>query len=364
MARMPTAVHIQEIVKTFPAVGGAPPALACDHISLSVEPGELFFLLGPSGCGKTTLLRMIAGFIDPTGGRILFDESDVTFLAPNKRNTGMVFQSYALWPHMTVQANVEFGLGVRRVPAVERARAAREALAAVKMESYAKRKPNQLSGGQQQRVALARALVIRPSVLLLDEPLSNLDAKLRIELRGEIRRICKASGITTIYVTHDQKEALSMADRVAILEAGRVVQTGPPAELYRRPRTRFVAEFLGETNFLPATVTAVEGESVLVETPAGPVSARSAGGAWRPGAAVLCSIRPEAMRIGLPSWGGLNTMTGRIVETTYLGEMAQHLVEVRGGARLKAADLNPRGAPDGSVTVGIAPEDVVLLPNG
>ncbi|MCC6675766.1 MAG: ABC transporter ATP-binding protein [Phycisphaerales bacterium] len=360
---MPTAVHIQEIVKTFPAVGGAPPAVACDHISLSIEPGELYFLLGPSGCGKTTLLRMIAGFIDPTSGRILFDESDVTFMPPNRRNTGMVFQSYALWPHMTVQANVEFGLSVRKVPGPERARAALEALAAVKMEAYAKRKPNQLSGGQQQRVALARALVIRPSVLLLDEPLSNLDAKLRIELRGEIRRICKSSGITTIYVTHDQKEALSMADRVAILEAGRVVQTGPPAELYRRPRTRFVAEFLGETNFLPATVTSADGPKITVETAAGAFSARAeAAGPWRPGAGVLCSVRPEALRIGLPSWGGMNTMTGRVVETTYLGEMAQHVVELKGGLRVKAADLNPREAVTGTITIGVAPEDVVLLP--
>lgn len=356
-------MRIQDLVKTFPAAGGAPPATACDHVTLSIEPGELFFLLGPSGCGKTTLLRMIAGFIEPTSGRLLFDDRDVTWLAPSKRNTGMVFQSYALWPHMTVQANVEFGLGVRKVAAEERARRAVEALASVQMEAYAKRKPNQLSGGQQQRVALARALVIRPSVLLLDEPLSNLDAKLRVDLRGEIRRICKASGITTIYVTHDQKEALSMADRIAIMEAGRVAQLGPPAELYRRPATRFVAEFLGETNILPARVAAVESGKVTVETAAGTLTAREAGGA-APGANVLCSVRPEAVRIGLAAWGGMNTLSGRVVETTYLGELAQHVVELKDGVRVRAADMNPRAGAIGAqtLTIGVAPEDVVLLP--
>jgi iron(III) transport system ATP-binding protein len=240
------------------------------------------------------------------------------------------------------------------------------------MEAYANRKPNQLSGGQQQRVALARALVIRPSVLLLDEPLSNLDAKLRIELRGEIRRVCKASGITTIYVTHDQKEALSMADRIAIMSAGRVEQLGPPAELYRRPRTRFVAEFLGETNFLAAKVTAVSDGRVTVETKAGTIAARVADedGARSAGPTVgsdvLCSVRPEAVRVGLPSWGGMNTLSGRVVETTYLGEIAQHVIELKGGVRVKAADLNPRAGvigDNGTVTLGVAPEDVVLLPN-
>src|ERR1043165_9433059 len=192
---MPTAIGILDITKVF-GVGTAA-ATAVDRISLDIQPGELFFLLGPSGCGKTTLLRMIAGFIDPTSGQIQFDGRDITYLPPNRRNTGMVFQSYALWPHMTVQAKVAFGLTIRKVAAAERDKRVAEALAAVRMSEYAARKPNQLSGGQQQRVALARALVIRPDVLLLDEPLSNLDAKLRIELRSEIRRICKEAGITT-----------------------------------------------------------------------------------------------------------------------------------------------------------------------
>ena len=219
----------------FAPSGGKPGPAVVNSISLDIEPGELFFLLGPSGCGKTTLLRMIAGFIEPTSGSVHFvgpnGSVDVTHVPPEQRNTGMVFQSYALWPHMTVADNVAFGLDVRKVFGSERSARVHEALQAVQMAEYADRKPNQLSGGQQQRVALARAIVVRPSVLLLDEPLSNLDAKLRIELRGEIRRLCKRFGMTTVYVTHDQKEALSMADRIAILRAGQVVQVGSAQHL-------------------------------------------------------------------------------------------------------------------------------------
>jgi iron(III) transport system ATP-binding protein len=273
-----TTIDIKGLVKEYPAIGRAGVTRAVNEVSLTIEPGELFFLLGPSGCGKTTLLRMIAGFIDPTSGHIGFNGKDVTHAPPNKRNTGMVFQSYALWPHMTVAQNVAFGLNVRKVGASERDRLVKEALAAVQMERYAERKPTQLSGGQQQRVALARAIVIKPDVLLLDEPLSNLDAKLRNDLRHEIRRICKASGITTVYVTHDQKEALSMADRVALLRDGRIVQLGTPRDLYREPKTRFVAEFLGEADFLEATVAGQEGGTVRLDTPAGRLTAAIVGG--------------------------------------------------------------------------------------
>ncbi len=220
---------------------------AVDAVSLEVADGELFFLVGPSGCGKTTLLRMIAGFCQPDSGAVLFDGIQVNQQPAHLRNTGMVFQNYALWPHLTVADNVAFGLAVpgRRLPEKDRRARVQRMLQAVHMEEFAERKPNQLSGGQQQRVALARALVVEPACLLLDEPLSNLDAKLRLEMRIEIRRLVKQIGITTIYVTHDQAEALSMADRCLILKNGRVAQIGTPRDIYQRPANRFVADFIG-----------------------------------------------------------------------------------------------------------------------
>jgi iron(III) transport system ATP-binding protein len=396
---MSTTITIHALTKTFPAIGAAGTSTAVDDVSLTIPAGELFFLLGPSGCGKTTLLRMIAGFIDPTKGTIAFIEGgrpprDVTHTPPNQRNTGMVFQSYALWPHMTVADNVAFGLSVRKVPKAESQSRVMEALKAVQMEQYAQRKPTQLSGGQQQRVALARALVIRPSVLLLDEPLSNLDAKLRNDLRAEIRRICKQSGLTTIYVTHDQKEALSMADRIAIMRTGKIVQIGTPAEMYRRPANKFVAEFLGETNLVEASVVSASAELITLETPAGTIKSRAhaplvfgdeetEGAPTRStlpatsmpaiGSRVLVSLRPEAVRL-VPSWApaGENALAAKIVETTFLGEVSQHLVELKGGTRIRLAQLNPAGAalarpagaaaPRGSSRVEVSPEDVVLLP--
>jgi iron(III) transport system ATP-binding protein len=335
---MGTRIVIENLVKVFGS--GPTAARAVDGISLTIEPGELFFLLGPSGCGKTTLLRMIAGFIDPTSGHIGFNGKDVTHAPPNKRNTGMVFQSYALWPHMTVAQNVAFGLNVRKVGASERDRLVKEALAAVQMERYAERKPTQLSGGQQQRVALARAIVIKPDVLLLDEPLSNLDAKLRNDLRHEIRRICKASGITTVYVTHDQKEALSMADRVALLRDGRIVQLGTPRDLYREPKTRFVAEFLGETNLIHAERI----DQATLEVEAGRFHAKRLEHASvrADTKQITISIRPEATRI-VPL-GEAGSLPGRLIETTYLGETAQHLVEVKGCPAVKVAEMNPFGS--------------------
>ncbi len=367
---MPTGISIERVSKRYP---GAPTA-AVDAVSLKIEPGELFFLLGPSGCGKTTLLRMVAGFIDPTDGQILFQDGagnsrDVTHLAPNLRNTGMVFQSYALWPHMSVFRNVAFGLEVRKVSKADIERRVTEALELVQMGQYAQRKPNALSGGQQQRVALARALVVRPDVLLLDEPLSNLDAKLRVELRSEIRRICKAAGTTTIYVTHDQKEALSMADRVAIMSMGKVEQLGTPAKLYRTPGSRFVAEFLGETNFIAGQASAGAAGGAKVATAFGMLHSTHAptGGG---GAEVLVSVRPEALRPASDS--DANVLSGSIVETTYLGEMVQHVVELKplaGGSpqRVKVAMMNP-GPEDHDashvrpIRLAVNPSDVVIVP--
>ena len=376
---MSTSISFSNLTKTF---DGRRPVV--DDVTLRIEAGELFFLLGPSGCGKTTLLRMVAGFIEPTSGRVTFHtprgERDVTRLPPNKRRTGMVFQSYALWPHMSVEANVMFGLNVRGVGMSERKRRVAEALELVRMSEFAARKPNQLSGGQQQRVALARALVVRPDVLLLDEPLSNLDAKLRVELRAEIRRICKEAGpdgggMTTIYVTHDQKEALSMADRMGVMRDGRIVQVGTPGELYRRPSSTFVAEFLGETNFLPGVV-ADAGTSPRVTTSAGDLYAAS-GGPLTTGDRVVCSIRPEAFRVVSAAASDRNLLRGRLTRTTYLGEIAQLDVRLDRADNaapprdVKVSLINPPLMFDGSagsgrdtVLLSVDPADVVVLPAG
>ncbi|MEW6200189.1 MAG: ABC transporter ATP-binding protein [Planctomycetota bacterium] len=350
-------ISVRNVVKTFGAVR------ALDDVSLEVERGELFFLLGPSGCGKTTLLRIVAGFYHPERGQVRFGPVDVTRVPPQKRNTGMVFQNYALWPHMTVEANVAFGLKVRRLPRRDRRRRVAETLALVKMEAYARRKPNQLSGGQQQRVALARALVIRPQCLLLDEPLSNLDAKLRLEMRGEIRRLCKEFGLTAIYVTHDQKEALSIADRLAVLLDGRVAQVGSPRELYRRPATAAVADFLGETNFLPATVREAAGDRRAVETPIGVLAAASQPDAPRAGPCAV-SIRPEAIRVS-DADGSPDTLEGVVREIVYLGDTLQLSLAV-GAATLRAVVNETSGQrpfrPGDPVRAAVDPRDVVVLP--
>ncbi len=340
--------------------------VALQGVDLRIEPGEIFFLLGPSGCGKTTLLRSIAGVYVPEEGRILFGDEDVTHLPPHRRNTGMMFQSYALWPHLTVAENVAIGLEERKIARVEITRRVAEALASVKMEAYGARKIHQLSGGQQQRVALARALVIRPRCLLLDEPLSNLDAKLRLEMRGESRRICKESGLTAIYVTHDQKEALSIADRLAILESGHIRQAGPPAQVSRHPVSRFVADFMGETNFLEGRVSGSNG-NVTVETALGVFEGcvPPGGGALKSGDACTLSIRPESWLLAT-SAAPRNGIAGRIHDRVYLGEMAQYEFVAAGGV-LKVYELNPRFvelSPDREVFASVAPEDVVVLPRG
>jgi iron(III) transport system ATP-binding protein len=353
------SVKIRQLTKRFGAI------TALCGIDLAIEPGELFFLLGPSGCGKTTLLRSLAGFHVPEEGGIFFDEEEVTHLAPHKRNTGMVFQSYALWPHLTVAENVAFGLEERRVPRGEINRRVAEALESVQMGAFAGRKPNGLSGGQQQRVALARALIIRPRCLLLDEPLSNLDAKLRLDLRTEIRRVCKEFKLTTVYVTHDQKEALSIADRMAILDGGRVLQAGTPREIYRRPATRAVANFMGETDFISGKIIATNGARATVETTSGRFEGVLGDAAAKPaaGATVTVSIRPECWKLGREPVGEQNSLRGRIGEAIYLGEVAQYDF-IAGGARLKIIELNPRFAgasAAGELIASVDPEDVVVL---
>ena len=355
------SIRVENLTKQF----GSTKAL--QSLSLTVERGELFFLLGPSGCGKTTLLRALAGFYIPEEGRIFFGEEDVTQLEPHKRNTGMMFQSYALWPHMSVAENVAFGLEERRVPRPEIRKRVAEALAAVRMESYGERKPNQLSGGQQQRVALARALVIRPRCLLLDEPLSNLDAKLRLEMRTEIRRVCKEHQLTTVYVTHDQKEALSISDRMAILENGKVLQVGTARDVYKRPHGRTVANFIGETDFIEGRVLSLAGENASVETAVGTFEGVLGDPSRRPavGQAVTLSIRPECWKIGTTAQP-VNTVKGRIGEATYLGELAQYefIPSVAPQQGLNIVEMNPRfvGVPAEKDLFAVAePDDVVIL---
>ena len=351
------SVRLQDVTKRFGEV------VAVDSVSLEVRKGELFFLLGPSGCGKSTLLRSVAGFYDPDAGSVVFDDRDVTRVAPHLRNTGMVFQNYALWPHMTVEDNVGYGLEVRRIPKEERARRIRDALAMVHMAELAARRPNQLSGGQQQRVALARALVIEPDVILLDEPLSNLDAKLRLEMRDEIRRIHRETGITTIYVTHDQKEALSMADRVAVMDRGQIMQAGTPYEVYRRPASLFVAQFIGETNLIPGKAAGRENGLLTVHTELGPIASAVASDI-EDGAAVVCSIRPEALEVLRrdPETDGA-VLRATVNGLTYLGEIQQYDLGGEGEPALRALELNP-GQPPGKgdeVRLFVRSEDVVVF---
>ncbi|OTA40862.1 MAG: spermidine/putrescine ABC transporter ATP-binding protein, partial [Symbiobacterium thermophilum] len=291
------SVTLERVSKSF---GNG--VLTVKDVDLHIAGGEFFTLLGPSGCGKTTTLRMIAGFYYPTSGRILFGDRDVTYLPPNQRNIGMVFQNYALFPHLTVFENVAFGLRVRRVPRDELQRRVKEALAQVRLEGMENRRIDQLSGGQQQRVALARALVIRPALLLLDEPLSNLDAKLRDETRTEIRRLQTESRITAVYVTHDQAEAMAISDRIAVMEGGVVHQVGTPQEIYHRPATRFVATFIGKSNLLEGRLVAVDGDTGVVELPGTgriqvDLTRRNPQVPTSPGSKVVLTVRPEGLQV-------------------------------------------------------------------
>ncbi len=336
---------------------GATPVL--DGVSFAIEDHELFFLLGPSGCGKTTLLRLVAGFYQPDKGRILFGDREMNGVPPHHRNTGMVFQNYALWPHLTVAQNVAYGLEVRGMSAAQKQERVADALGIVQMEAYAERSPNQLSGGQQQRVALARALVVQPDVLLLDEPLSNLDAKLRLEMREEIRRIHARTRITTLYVTHDQKEALSMAGRMAVMRAGRIEQIGPPRQLYRSPANRFVADFMGETNWLSGTVTQADANGLSIQTGAGIWRASARDGIQK-GQKVWMGFRPEAARLVEPGNGSASAV---IEETTFLGEIDQYQLTLAPDTRIKVFEQNaPEGRqPGATVCVHVAPEHLMIF---
>ena len=299
---------------------------AVDNLSLEVKPGELVALLGPSGCGKTTTLRLVAGFLAPEAGEIWVGDrclsSPRTVVPPERRRMAMIFQSYALWPHMTVAQNVAYGLRFKRgLAATDRDRRVAEMLRVVQLAGYEARYPGELSGGQQQRVAVARALVVEPEILLLDEPLSNLDANLREEMRFEIRRLHEAFGITTLYVTHDQAEAMVISDRIAVLERGRVVQTGTGDEVFGRPRTRFVAEFIGRTNLLDGVAAASDTVTV------GRLRFRVAGTGVAPGTRVAVSIRPHAIALTEPvdhPAPGVNALRGTVKRASFLGDSVDY----------------------------------------
>ena len=329
-------IAVQNVTKRFGAMAAA------NDVTLAVEEGELFTLLGPSGCGKTTLLRLIAGFYAPDEGEVRFDDRRVNEVPPHERGIGMVFQNYALWPHMTVADNVGYGLKLRNVPGADIAQRVHAVLEKVKLGGLDKRYPGQLSGGQQQRVALARALVLNPEILLLDEPLSNLDAKIRIQVRAEIRKLQKELGITTIYVTHDQEEALTLSDRIAVFDKGRLLEVGPPKTLYETPKTRFVADFIGINNQIEATVTAVDDDrrEVRARTALGEWSAVCTDGLAVGSACVLC-IRPENIDLDGAVGTAANTAQGQIAFAAYLGNTLRYDVDLGQGAVFKVDIRDP-----------------------
>lgn len=348
------------------------PVVAVNDLTLDLGEGEILALLGPSGCGKTTTLRLVAGFETADEGRILLGGRDVTTLPPERRNAGMVFQNYALFPHLTVFRNIAFGLEMRGVPKREIGQRVRAILEKVQLHGLDARYPRQLSGGQQQRTALARALVINPAVLLLDEPLANLDAKLREEMRFYIRSLQREFGITTVYVTHDQSEALALADRVAVMMDGVLEQVGSPTEIYQRPRTARVAGFVGLTNLIPGTIRARDGERASVETIVGPVQTRGAT-RFQEGDAVYLSVRPEQFALTAQAEGvggaGDNQFAGVIRERAYLGNLIDYRVGIHDALVLRIQVAAGTGnAPDYSpgtpVTISFAAGAAWLVEDG
>ncbi|OWJ63528.1 ABC transporter ATP-binding protein [Inquilinus limosus] len=338
------------------------PATVLDRISATFEAGRFTSLLGPSGSGKTTLLRIVAGFVVPDEGELRIGPEEVTRVPVWKRRIGMVFQSYALFPHMTVLQNVMFGLNRRGVRGPSAAKEAREALEMVRLSGFEGRSPKQLSGGQQQRVALARAIVTKPTVLLLDEPLSALDRRLRQEMQVELKRIQRESGLTTIFVTHDQEEALTLSDRIAILDRGRIVQDGAPGEIYEQPRTRFAASFLGDANFLEGTVKAGN----AVEVQGGTV--RVAGSLPVAGSKVTLAVRPEKMVILAPNTAHSfdNTLPATLREVIYAGAVSTYLLAGPDGRELKVFAQNRSQdsappAPGAAVTLGWSAAHTIAL---
>jgi spermidine/putrescine ABC transporter ATP-binding subunit len=343
---MSVDVQLERVTKRFGAV------TAVNAVSLEVAQGEVLALLGPSGCGKTTTLRMIAGFEDPDTGVVRIKGAVVNDVPTYRRNLGMVFQQYALFPHMSVVDNVAFGLRMRGTSRTDARRLVGEALALVRLQGLEERFPSELSGGQQQRVALARAIVTRPAVLLLDEPLGALDKKLREQMQIELRALQRAVGITTIFVTHDQEEALTLADRIAVMEGGEIVQIGTPSAIYERPRSRFVSDFIGISNFLSGHVVERQGAALAVQV--GDVRLQATGGdGLAPGDRVEVAVRPEKIRLSLDPPAQPNVVRGQIDNVVYLGAVTFYYLRLPGDQRLVVMEQNqtPR-APGAGHAVG------------
>jgi iron(III) transport system ATP-binding protein len=337
---------------------------AAREVSLDVRPGEFLTLLGPSGCGKTTTLRMIAGYEMPDAGRIRFDGQDVTDLPANRRNIGFVFQNYALFPHLSVFENVAYGLRVRALANADIEQRVGDVLALVGLAGYEQQFSSQLSGGEQQRVALARAIVIRPRVLLFDEPLSNLDAKLRVEMRQEIRDLQRRLAITTVYVTHDQEEAMAVSDRIVVMNQGRVVQEGTAVDLYHRPASEFVARFIGRVNLVAGRVAECAGGTVKVEALGASMTVASARGDLAPGAPVVLVVRPESIEIHRDG-GPKGALSASVISCTFLGEKTEYLLRCA-DTELQALQYNASpgdAAPiGGTVSLRFAESAVTVLP--
>lgn len=352
---------LENISKVFPSRGNVGEVVAVNDVNLEIQKGELVTLLGPSGCGKTTTLRMIAGFEFPTSGRIVLDGEEINSLPPHKRDMSMVFQSYALFPHLTVFENVAYGLNVQKLTKKTIAERVGRVLDLVHLTGYGNRAPGQLSGGQQQRVALARALVMEPKVLLMDEPLSNLDAKLREEMRTEIRRIQKTLNITSVYVTHDQIEAMTLSDRIVVMNEGVIEQIGTPVEIYRFPNSRFVANFIGRANFIDGVVLAQKNSKLTVRSLGESVTLSNIKHEFREGEPVTLIVRPEMIQI--KKKGGL--YQGIVRQAVYLGDTIEYAVDVD-GVSILGTESDPRVTelfPEGeNITLGFAEDRIQVLP--
>lgn len=336
---------LEDVAKSFGSVR------AVDGVSIQVARGEFYSLLGPSGCGKTTTLRIIAGFEQPDAGRIVLTGDDITTTPPNQRKVNTVFQHYALFPHLSVEDNVAYGLKRTKTSKDELTRRLDEALRTVRLEDLRDRRPRELSGGQQQRVALARALINEPTVLLLDEPLAALDLKLRKAMQQELKKLQERVGITFIYVTHDQEEALTLSDRIAVMNEGRILQEGPPAEIYERPRTRFVADFIGQTNFFIGEI-ADAGDPIVVTEATGLTLRCAPIGSVAKGAKVAVSVRPEKIVPANGSGGDANEVDGTLLRRIYLGDLVHYHLLLEGGRELTVQRQNERDDLASRWTVG------------